>query len=126
MPLSINPANEELIEEYSFISDAALEQKLQHADERFQTWRTEGWDERRGVLTRVANLLRDRQAWLAELMTHEMGKPITQAEAEVAKCAWVCDYYAEHGERFPRAPSSSRRTRHVRWCGSIRWARSWR
>jgi succinate-semialdehyde dehydrogenase/glutarate-semialdehyde dehydrogenase len=33
-------------------------------------------------------------------MTLEMGKPLVQGEAEVDKCAWVCDYYAEHAESF--------------------------
>jgi succinate-semialdehyde dehydrogenase/glutarate-semialdehyde dehydrogenase len=48
----------------------------------------------------VAGLLRSRQDDLSELMTREMGKPRGQAVAEVQKCAWVCEYFAEHAEEF--------------------------
>jgi len=48
----------------------------------------------------AASTLRGRVTPLAELMVREMGKPIGQARAEVEKCAWVCDYYADNAERF--------------------------
>ncbi|NNG16665.1 MAG: NAD-dependent succinate-semialdehyde dehydrogenase, partial [Gemmatimonadales bacterium] len=52
------------------------------------------------LLRAIARTLRDRTDPLAGLMTREMGKPIVQGRAEVDKCAWVCDYYAEHGSAF--------------------------
>src|SRR5262249_14127927 len=53
-------------------------------------------DERLPVLARAAALLRKRRDELARLATLEMGKTIAAAEAEVEKCAWVCDHYAQH------------------------------
>ena len=45
-------------------------------------------------------------------MALEMGKPVAQGEAEVDKCAWVCEYYADHAEAFlaeqPRETDASR------------------
>jgi succinate-semialdehyde dehydrogenase/glutarate-semialdehyde dehydrogenase len=45
-------------------------------------------------------------------MALEMGKPLPQGEAEAEKCAWACDYYAEHAERFladePRETDASK------------------
>ena len=60
----------------------------------------------------AAQILRTRRAEYARTMTIEMGKPIVQAEAEVDKCAWVCEYYADHAEAFlaeqPRETQASR------------------
>jgi succinate-semialdehyde dehydrogenase/glutarate-semialdehyde dehydrogenase len=48
----------------------------------------------------AAGLLRGRKAEYARIMALEMGKPVVQGEAEVDKCAWVCEYYAEQAEAF--------------------------
>jgi succinate-semialdehyde dehydrogenase/glutarate-semialdehyde dehydrogenase len=45
-------------------------------------------------------MLREHRAAHAQLMTAEMGKTIASAEAEIDKCAWGCDFYADHAERF--------------------------
>lgn len=48
----------------------------------------------------VADLLRSQAARLAEVITTEMGKPIAESEAEIEKCAFGCDFFAENAEGF--------------------------
>jgi succinate-semialdehyde dehydrogenase/glutarate-semialdehyde dehydrogenase len=95
---SIDPTTNEVIATYETHDETEIERRLAAAQETFLAWRETSFDERRRRLDEAATVLRRRQSDLAELMTREMGKPIAEAEAEIEKCGWVCDYYAENAQ----------------------------
>jgi succinate-semialdehyde dehydrogenase / glutarate-semialdehyde dehydrogenase len=97
---SINPATGQCIKSFEPFEDKAVQAKIELADQTFQRYRHTSFAQRSYWLTSAAALLRDQQQALAQLMTLEMGKPITQAIAEIQKCALVCDYYAENAVTF--------------------------
>ena len=97
---SINPATGEVIESFTPLTHAAIETALENASERFRTWRTVSLDERAELLNRAADVLEAKAAEYARDITLEMGKPLSQAEAEVKKCATACRHYAEHGATY--------------------------
>lgn len=97
---STNPATGEEIERYPLHKDEEVEQRLDRASNGFTTNRARSFSERAERLERAANLLEENARSYGALMTEEMGKPISQAEGEAEKCAWVCRYYAEHGSDF--------------------------
>jgi acyl-CoA reductase-like NAD-dependent aldehyde dehydrogenase len=97
---SINPATEKALATYEESSPAEVEAALADAQRAFETWRDTSFAERSARLRAVAATLRGDQARLAALITAEMGKPIAESEAEIEKCAWNCEYYAENAERF--------------------------
>jgi succinate-semialdehyde dehydrogenase/glutarate-semialdehyde dehydrogenase len=97
---SYNPATGELLEEHRQDTPEDVERKLEHADQAYAHWRQTDFPDRRKLMRRAAELLRDREDSYAELMTHEMGKPIGQARSEITKCAWVCEYFADNAEDF--------------------------
>ncbi len=94
--ISINPATGEENARMPAWDDARLEAALTHAGYAFRDWVHDSTVELRCELLRnLGRLLRARQAELATLITREMGKRIAEAEAEIEKCAWLCDHYAE-------------------------------
>ena len=97
---TINPATGERIERYPEMSRDDVQRTIRHAHAAWKGWRSSAWSDRTGAMRAAASVLRRRQDHLAELMALEMGKPLVQGKAEVEKCAWVCDYYAEHAAAF--------------------------
>ncbi len=97
---SINPATEETIREYPDTSDADVANRLDRSEAAFGVWRRTPFAQRAERLRSVAQQLQQEKPALARLATEEMGKPIAASEAEIDKCAWLCEYYAEHAEQF--------------------------
>ncbi len=97
---SLNPANEEVIASYDELSDEAIQNKIATAEARFQAWRQVPVKERAALMYKLAEVIRKNKERYGRIITLEMGKPIKQAIGEAAKCAWCCDYYAEHAEEF--------------------------
>ncbi len=94
---SIHPATGSVFEKYAAHRPDEVEAIVAQTGAAAQAWAEVDVSQRAEQLTKVAEILEAKKEEFARLMTREMGKPITQARAEVAKCAWVCRYYAEHG-----------------------------
>jgi succinate-semialdehyde dehydrogenase / glutarate-semialdehyde dehydrogenase len=95
---SINPATGDVLETFEATSSAEVARVVAAAHDAFLEWRRVPFAMRSRPMRKAAEILRARQAEYARTMALEMGKPIAQGQAEVAKCAWVCDFYAEHAE----------------------------
>lgn len=101
MPIeSINPANGLALKTYLPHSDAEVKRAILAADTAFQAWRHTPMPHRAACMRTAAEILRQKKHEYGLLITREMGKPITQAIAEVEKCAQGCEHYAEHAEKY--------------------------
>jgi succinate-semialdehyde dehydrogenase/glutarate-semialdehyde dehydrogenase len=109
---SINPATGQVLETFNETTPAEVERGLTRAHSAFGAWRDVPFATRTQHLQKAASILRGRKAEFARTMTLEMGKPIVQGEAEVEKCAWTCEYYAQHAQAMlaeqPRESDASR------------------
>jgi len=97
---SINPYNGKEIATYTEQTDEQVQKILEKSRAAFESWRDVPINERCELLTNAGGVLRNNKDTYAKTMTLEMGKPISEARAEIEKCAWVCDFYAENAERF--------------------------
>jgi len=109
---SLNPATGEVLETFREIGREDVERMLAAAHAAFLEWRDARYAARAKNMRQAATILRTRKLDYARLMTLEMGKPIVQGEAEIEKCAWTCEYYADHAEALlaeqPRQTDASR------------------
>lgn len=95
--VSYNPATEEPVAEYPAHTPEEVDAVVRAAADRWDSWRFRPVEERAQLIQRLGEQLRNESESLARLSVLEMGKPISQARAEIEKCALLCDYYAHYG-----------------------------
>ena len=100
MIATINPATGETVQAYGEMTDADVERCLAAAAAAQASYRLTSFEDRAGWMRRAAGILDEEQAQIAAMMTTEMGKTLTAARQEVAKCAAACAYYADQAGGF--------------------------
>jgi len=98
--VALNPANGSLIRTYEETTDLEVEAAIALAHDAHLAWRKTPFSHRAELMCGAARILREKARKFGELMTLEMGKPISGGVAEAEKCAWVCEYYADNAETF--------------------------
>ncbi|HEY2591859.1 MAG TPA: aldehyde dehydrogenase family protein [Steroidobacteraceae bacterium] len=83
----INPATGAVFARCQAAGRAELERAVAAGRRAFAAWKGRSFEERRAAIKQMAQVLRDNQAELAELLTLEQGKPIGQARDEIGRAA---------------------------------------
>lgn len=97
---SKNPWNGKVEAEFDLLSAKEIEIKTNLAFDAYQSWKSLAISERSSLLKKAGEILRKNKEEYARLITKEMGKIIRESRAEIEKCAWACDYYAENVAEF--------------------------
>lgn len=97
---AINPATEQPLKDYPNHTDRHVIETIKASQSAFREWKNTSFGYRADLMKKAADVLRAEQKALARLMTDEMGKILKESEAEVEKCAWVCEFYADNAEEF--------------------------
>ena len=96
----VNPYNGKTVRTYEEYDASRVDSMLEATHAAQEAWTQVPFTDRAEKMRSAAKVLRNRRDEYAKLMSLEMGKPIVQGRAEVEKCAWVCEYYADNAEAF--------------------------
>ena len=99
--ITVNPATEEILAEYDALTEEQVNHEVNDSRKVYESiWKKFDISERGKLLRNLGHMLQQRKKEYATIITNEMGKPITESLAEVEKCSWVCEYYADNGGKF--------------------------
>jgi len=97
---TVNPATGEPGKSYQETSLDEARAAAAAARSAFLDWRRTSFADRSAIIHKAAQVLRARKDEFARLMTDEMGKTLDEGRAEVEKCAFHCDWFADHAQKY--------------------------
>ena len=96
---TINPATEEELFTYSPMDKNQVFDIVRKAKRSFPEWKKD-YEQRRSYIYNLVEYLKKNKIKLAKVATSEMGKTLKESIGEIEKCAWVLEFYADHGDSF--------------------------
>src|SRR5450755_1787955 len=95
-----NPATGEVLGTVPHMGAEETRRAIEAADRALPAWRAKTAKERAGILRKWFNLMLENQEDLAQLMTAEQGKPLTESRGEIAYAASFFEWFGEEGKRI--------------------------
>ena len=92
----VNPATGEPGRTYEQHTIEQAREAAARARNAYLEWRRRPFPERSEIVRRAGSILRRRKDELAAVMTEEMGKTLDEGRAEIEKCAFNCDWFADN------------------------------
>lgn len=97
---TVNPATGEVMQSYEEQTFAEIAPLIEASHNKFKQWHQTPLADRCKLLGQVGQLLLAQKNECANLITKEMGKPVRFAISEIEKCAWLCEHFATHSEKY--------------------------
>jgi len=97
--ITINPTTEEILNKYTIMTKENVSAVVKKARNAYKEW-VKDLDKRIDSVYHVAQELRKNKENLSRTATNAMGKAIKEARAEIDKCVWAIEYFADNGKNF--------------------------
>ncbi|HEY3917095.1 MAG TPA: NADP-dependent succinate-semialdehyde dehydrogenase [Stellaceae bacterium] len=94
-----NPADNGILGQVPDMGAAETRRAIAAAERALPDWRARTGKERAAILRRWADLMMANQEDLAQLMTAEQGKPLTESRGEIAYAAAFIEWFGEEAKR---------------------------
>ena len=95
---SINPYTKETLANYEELTPQKMVRLIEKNNQAFLDWKQWSYNDRSPLFKSLAKLLKKKKEELGLIITAEMGKIFPESVAEIEKCAWLCEYYADNTE----------------------------